>query len=103
MQVAYDTDIDLALKLMEEAARVEPRVMGAPNAPIGFLVNFADNGINLELGFWMRDPQNGQLGLKSSVNRSIYKAFQANGISIPYPRRDVRIVREPGDAPPIVP
>jgi small-conductance mechanosensitive channel len=99
VQVAYDTDVDLALKLMEEAARAEPRVMTEPNPPMGFLVSFADSGIILELGLWLRDPENGQLGLKSSVNRSIYKAFRANGISIPYPRRDVRIVREPGDAP----
>jgi small-conductance mechanosensitive channel len=77
--------------------------MTTPNPPMGFLVNFADIGINLELGFWLRDPENGQLGLKSSVNRSIYKAFQANGIVIPYPRRDVRIVRETGDAPPAFP
>jgi small-conductance mechanosensitive channel len=103
VQVAYDTDIDLAIILMEEAARAEARVMTAPDPPMGFLVNFADNGINLELGFWLRDPENGQLGLKSSVNRSIYKAFQANGISIPYPRRDVRIVRETGDPPPALP
>jgi len=103
VQVANDTDIDLALKLMEEAARAEPRVMTTPNPPAGFLVNFAESGINLELGFWLRDPENGQLGLKSSINRSIYKAFQVNGISIPYPRRDVRIVRETGDAPPVLP
>ena len=103
VQVANDTDIDLALKLMEEAARAEPRVMTTPNPPAGFLVNFAESGINLELGFWLRDPENGQLGLKSSINRSIYKAFQVNGISIPYPRRDVRIVRETGDPPPALP
>ena len=96
VQVAYDSDIELALKLMEDAARAEPRVMGAPNPPTGFLVNFADNGVNLELGIWMRDPENGQLNLKSSLNRRIYQAFRANGISIPYPRRDVRLIREAG-------
>jgi len=96
VQVAYGTDIDLALKLMEEAAHVEPRVMTAPNPPMGFLVNFAESGINLELGFWLRDPENGQLGLKSSLNRRIYQAFRANGVAMPYPRRDIRIIREAG-------
>ena len=96
-QVNFDSDIELALKLMVEAARAEPRVMGKPNEPMGFLVNFADSGINLELGFWLRDPENGQLALKSSLNRRIYQAFQANGIAFPYPRRDVRLIREPGD------
>ena len=98
VQVAYGSDIELAIRLLEDAARAEPRVMGAPNEPMGFLVNFGDNGINLELGLWLRDPEMGQLGLKSSLNRRIYQSFPANGIDIPFPRRDVRIVREPGDA-----
>jgi len=103
IQIAYDSDVELALKLMEDAAQAEPRVMGKPNEPIGFLVNFGDNGINLELGFWLRDPENGQLGLKSSLNRRIYQTFRENGISIPHPRRDVRIIREAADASPIPP
>jgi small-conductance mechanosensitive channel len=102
-QVAFDADIDLAIKLMEDAARLEPRVMGKPSEPMGFLVNFGESGINLELGFWLRDPENGQLALKSALNRRIYKAFLANGISIPYPRRDVQVLRGPGDAAPIDP
>ena len=77
--------------------------MGKPNEPMGFLVSFGDNGINLELGLWLRDPENGQLGLRSSIYRRIYESFAAHGISIPYPRRDVRIVREPGDALPTPP
>jgi len=103
MQVAYGTDIELALKLMVDATQPEPRVMGKPNEPMGFLVGFGDNGISLELGLWLRDPENGQLALRSSLNRRIYASFAANGISIPYPRRDVRIVRDSGDAPPSQP
>ena len=101
--VDYAADVDLAIRLMEDAARAEPRVMTTPNPPAGFLVNFAESGINLELGFWLRDPENGQLALKSSLNRRIYSAFRANGISIPFPRRDVRIVQEAGDGPPTHP
>ena len=56
----YDSDLDVAVRLMEEAARAEPRVMGIPNPPTGFLVAFGENGINLELGIWIRDPENGQ-------------------------------------------
>jgi len=103
MQVAYGTDVELALKLLVDATQPEPRVMGKPNEPMGFLVSFGDNGINLELGLWLRDPENGQLGLRSSIYRRIYESFAAHGISIPYPRRDVRIVREPGDALPTPP
>ncbi len=94
VQIAYESDVELALKLLEEAAHAEPRVMTTPNPPTGFVVGFTDNGINLELGIWLRDPEKGQLNLRSALNRRIYQLFKANGISMPYPRRDVRLIGE---------
>ncbi len=112
VQVSYDSDVDLALKLMAEAAAIEPRVLKAPNPPAAFIVRFADSGIDLELGVWIRDPEQGQLNVRSTINRAIWRAFQANGIRIPYPQREMRIVnpattaelpaaghREPEDSP----
>jgi len=95
VQVAYDSDIDLALKLMEEAALAEPRVLKAPNPPAAFLVRFADSGIDLELGIWIDDPENGQLNLRSSLNRAIWRAYRAHGIKIPFPQRELRVVGLP--------
>ncbi len=91
VQISYDSDVDLALKLMEAAAGAEARVLKAPNPPQAFLARFADSGIDLELGVWINDPQNGQLNLKSALNRAIWRSFQANGIEIPFPQREVRI------------
>ena len=90
VQVAYDSDVEQALTLMEEAARAEPRVLGAPNDPASFLVRFGENGIDLELGVWIKDPENGQLSLRSALNKAILRSFRANGIRIPFPQRDVR-------------
>ncbi len=92
VQVGYDSDVELALKLIEDTARAQPRVLGTPNEPMAFLVRFADSGIDLELGVWINDPENGQLNLKSALNQAILRAFRAHGIGIPYPRREVRIV-----------
>jgi small-conductance mechanosensitive channel len=75
---------------MEEAARAEPRVLGAPNDPASFLVRFGENGIDLELGVWIKDPENGQLNLRSALNKAILRSFRANGIRIPFPQREVR-------------
>ena len=96
IQIAYDADLDAALRLMEEAARAEPRVLAAPNAPLAIVTGFTDNGIALELGFWVRDPEMGQGALKSAINRRLFSAFRENGIEIPYPRRDVRWVGADG-------
>ncbi|MBE9610030.1 mechanosensitive ion channel family protein [Chitinilyticum piscinae] len=96
VQVAYGTDLELATRLLAEIARAHPRVCDTPE-PGGFVAAFADSGINLTLGFFLRDPENGQLGLKHELNMAIWKAFQQHGIEIPYPRRDV-YVHQAGDA-----
>ena len=92
VQVSYDSDVDRALALMEEAGRAQPRVLKVPNAPFATLVRFADSGIDLELGVWINDPENGQGNLKSLLNLAILRLFRDNGISIPFPRREVSIV-----------
>jgi len=103
VHVAFDTDIDRALRLMEAAALTEPRVLkNAPNAPKALLVRFAESGIDLELGVWIEDPDSGQLDLRSALNHAIWRAFQANGIRIPFPQRELRVVGLPnglGGAP----
>ena len=90
--VAYDTDIAKALALMEAEARTQPRVMTAPNGPMAFLARFGESGVELELGVWIADPENGQLALRSVLNQGILAAFRANGITIPFPQREVRVV-----------
>jgi small-conductance mechanosensitive channel len=76
---------------MLEAARSHPRVLKDP-APAALLASFADDGIKLELMAWIEDPERGKLNLQSDLNLAMYKSFAANGIEIPFPQRDVRIV-----------
>jgi small-conductance mechanosensitive channel len=104
IQVAYGTDLDKALGLLVQVARAHPRVeTSADRAPAAFVLRFADSGIDLELGVWILDPESGQLGLKSDLNLAIWKAFQAHGISVPFPQREVRILGAPVAAPGGVP
>lgn len=90
--VAYGTDVERALAIMEQVANDNPRVLKAPNPPKAFVVRFGDSGIELELGVWLGDPENGQLALRSELNLAIWKAFQTANIEIPFPQRDVRLV-----------
>jgi small-conductance mechanosensitive channel len=92
ISVAYGTDLDRALALMVECANAHPRVLQQPNPPGALVLRFADSGIDLELGVWIGDPETGTGGLRSDLNRAIWTAFQANGIEVPYPQRDVRLV-----------
>jgi small-conductance mechanosensitive channel len=59
-------------------------------------VAFADSGINLRLNVWINDPQEGTLGIKSAINLAVWRRFGAEGIQIPFPQREVRILAGDG-------
>jgi len=91
VQISYGSDIERAMAILLDAAKLQPRVLASPE-PMAFLAAFGDSGINLELGFWISDPQEGTLQLRSDINRAIWREFQAAGIEIPYPQREVRMI-----------
>lgn len=91
VQVGYGTDLDAAIALLEAAARGQTRVLADP-APSALLLGFGDSGINLELGVWVDDPQQGTAGIRSAINLAIWRDFRENGIEIPFPQREVRII-----------
>jgi small-conductance mechanosensitive channel len=89
--VAYESDLELALRLAEEAARSTPRVLPDP-PPVALLREFGADGLQVDITFWIGDPQVGRMNVQSAVAVAVYKLYAARGIAIPYPRRDVRIV-----------
>ena len=96
LQVGYDSDLERAMAIMVAAARTQQRVVAEP-APAVLLKEFAESGINLELGFWVADPAAGVGVLRSDINLAIWREFKQAGISIPYPQREVRILKEAGN------
>jgi small-conductance mechanosensitive channel len=92
IQVGYNTDVDAALRLMESAAADNPRALKDPPA-LAVLRRFADSGIDLEMYVWIDDPERGKGLLVSDLNREILKRFRGAGIEIPYPQRDIRLIR----------
>jgi small-conductance mechanosensitive channel len=95
VQVAYGADAEGALRLMAAIAVRQPRVLKDP-APVAFLTGFADSGVALELGFWIADPDQGTLGVKSEIGLEILRTFRTAGIEIPFPQREVRVLSAPG-------
>jgi small-conductance mechanosensitive channel len=91
VQVAYSTNVERAMELLSEAARGVPRVLADP-APTPYLAGFGADGINLELGFWIEDAATGTAGVRSAVNRNIWRLFSEHGVTIPFAQREVRIV-----------
>ncbi len=94
--VAYDGDPRKAMELMEQAAAATPRVLADP-APKAMITAFADSSINLAVGFWIEDPQNGSGNVRGAVLLAIWDAFQQHGVAIPFPQREVRVLKEAGE------
>ena len=91
VQISYKSSVDKAFEIMLKAAKSEKRVLKDPE-PNVFLTGFGDNGIDILLSFYILDPEEGSLSLKSDINQKIWKQFQAEGIDIPYPYRTVEII-----------
>jgi small-conductance mechanosensitive channel len=87
--VGYESDIELVLRLLEQAAAGVVRVCSSP-APQAVLLKFGADGLELELGFWIIDPENGRQGVSSDVNLAIWRALQERQIKIPSPQREIR-------------
>jgi len=92
VQISYDSDLDQALRLMVDLALEQPRVLRVPNPPAANVTRLGESGIELELGFWIADPEKGHGDLRSALNRGIWRAFRAHGIRIPSPQREVRLL-----------
>jgi small-conductance mechanosensitive channel len=90
VQISYQDNPRQALALLERAAANHPRVLKDP-APASRIMAFADSGINLELRFWIQDPEDGINNVRSDLHLEIWDLFNEAGITIPYPQRDVHM------------
>jgi small-conductance mechanosensitive channel len=91
IRISYRDDPELALKILLEACDGQARVLRDP-APVSRLMHFSDSGIELELRFWISDPQEGVNNVRSEVNRAIWRLFKEHRITIPMAQREI-IVR----------
>lgn len=99
VSVGYETDIDFIFPLLEQAAASVPRVVQS-KPPSATLVRFGADGLDLQIGFWIADPENGTGGVKSNVNRAIWRTLQEHKVTVPFPQRELRIVGNPQAALP---
>jgi small-conductance mechanosensitive channel len=97
VSVAYDSDVELVTRLLLEAAQSQPRVLKSPGPSVA-LSNFGADGLEFTLGYWIGDPENGQLVLRSSINIAILKALRAHEVEIPYPQRVLHVLGQGGGA-----
>lgn len=90
VRVSYQNDPEDAMAVLIQAAACSPRILRQPE-PVVRLMSFHDYGFDLELRFWIADPQAGVNNVRSDVNRTIWRLFKQHGIVIPRAQLDVRM------------
>ena len=89
VQVAYGTDVRALQPKVAEAVAAVPRVVADP-PPGVMLTDFAADGLELTVAYWIADPENGQNSVRSDVNLALLRTLGEAGVEIPYPQRVVR-------------
>jgi small-conductance mechanosensitive channel len=91
VSVHYNTDLEFAKKIIVDAINSLKFIVNKEHTDV-ITHKFADSGIDLKVWFYI-DP-NGEKSLAHSlsvVNNTIYEAFKANDIVIPYPHTVVTV------------
>ena len=93
VRITYRDDPESALELLLRAVEGNVRVLHEP-PPVTRLMQFTDHGMDLELRFWIADPQNGVNNVRSEINRRIWRLFRDAGITIPVAQHEVRVLHD---------
>ena len=92
VQVAYGTALDALMPRLAAAVAAVPRVLADPGPGVQ-LSNFAADGLELTVVFWIADADKGTGNVRSDVNLAILRLLGEAGVEIPFPQR---VLRRPG-------
>ena len=97
--VSYKTELHRMLEIVRDVVRSHPQVLDGPELPIeeraeAEIASFGDSGVNILVEFWMVGVDDGENHVGADLLLMIWDALKQHGIEIPFPQRDVRIVRE---------
>jgi len=88
--VSYSSDLDLVTKLLYQAVDDTPRILKAPRPRVN-IMGFGDSSVDLEVRFWIKDPEEGMSNIRSEVYSHMWRLFHENDIEIPFPQRDLNL------------
>ena len=96
--VAYKTDLHAMLRLVKDVVASHPKVLSGPELPIeeqpdAEISSFGDSGVNILVEFWMLGIDDGKNRVGADLLLMIWDVLKENAIEIPFPQRDVRMVR----------
>ena len=91
--VAYGSDVRQVTQLITEVCQANPRVVAVPPPQI-FFEAYGDSSLNFTVWVHLRIPSD-RTPATHELNSAILEAFNANGIEIPFPQRDLHLKEWP--------
>ncbi len=89
--VAYGSDVQLIKKVLLKVAKAHPAVLAKPE-PLVLFMNFGESSLDFKLIFTINNSFEAMLP-KSDIRFEIDRLFRENDITIPFPQRDIHIVK----------
>lgn len=89
---SYADNPHMVRKLAVEAAESVDRVLTHPHRPVCHVTGFGDSSVDYVLRFWISDPSGGLTNIRGLVYLALWDAFEAAGVSIPFPQREVKML-----------
>jgi len=93
--IGYSDDIDRAQRILEEIVASNDKVLKEPE-PIVRLHELGDSSVNFVCRPWVKPAD--YWDVYWYVTREVKRRFDAEGVSIPFPQRDVHLYQEPDAA-----
>lgn len=98
-QVAYSTELERLFPIVRDIVASHPKVLSGDDLPLAEkpdaeIKSFDDSGITILVEFWMEGIDDGENRVGADLNMMIWTALKANGIEIPFPQREVRLLGE---------
>ena len=87
--VAYGSDVERVFQVLHEVAAEHPEVLEEP-APTVLFMGFGDSSLNFELRVWVGSIEV-RLTTLSDLHAAIDRSFRDEGITIPFPQRDLHL------------
>ncbi len=91
MGIGYEDDMDKAREIMLSLIEADERSLKDP-APMVVVSELADSSVNFTVRIWCNAGD--YWPLKFDMTKKMKEAFDKDGISIPYPQRDVHLIKE---------
>lgn len=88
--IGYGDDLDKAYEVLDRLIGADDRILKDPE-PFRALIELADSSVNIVVRVWVDAAD--YWGVFFDMNEAVYKTFESEGLSIPFPQQDVHLYK----------